>query len=71
MVAERLWPDWRSLFKSGFLCVLYSPGHTLSLVEEQITIQSRATGQSILSDTKPLEMGEYDIFHSRGKLYEL
>lgn len=41
--------------------------YTLLDVETQITIRSRATGQSLTSDSRPLELGGYDIFCPRGK----
>lgn len=43
---------------------------TLLIVEATITIKSRATGQPILLNTEPLEVGDYDIFCPQGKFYE-
>jgi hypothetical protein len=43
---------------------------TLLIVESTITIKSRTTGQPILLDTEPLEVGDYDIFCPQGKFYE-
>lgn len=44
--------------------------YTLLDVDKQIIIRSRATGQSLPSDSNPLETGEYDIFCPGGKLHK-
>ncbi|KAJ5576592.1 hypothetical protein N7535_003518 [Penicillium sp. DV-2018c] len=41
---------------------------TLLIVESTITIKSRTTGQPILLDTEPLEVGDYDIFCPQGTI---